>query len=148
MNANGCRVFDVGAGAGGPLLTEITPFPWHPTIPHHFYEIGNVGTLDETLAIGTPVLLGIAFAGGGSYWVPTSRNPPSALVWPNGYTSIELCTNNRQLNGKNTGTMKRSTSGQRVYRATDLLIWVPSAALVAGAGTLGVPTPTIWDIDF
>jgi len=44
--------------------------------------------------------------------------------------------------------MKISNAGARVYRADNLVIWIPTAALVAvPAGGIGVPGNTVWQVD-
>lgn len=144
LQNNGARVFSVAMGAGGtPMLTDITAAFAFANVLHYHYEVGDVGSLGEMFTVpGPPAPAGLAAVGGGSFWVPCSTNPPGPMIWPNGSTKIELTTHNRQLSGRNTGTMKHSAAGSRVYRANDLLMWIPAAY------SAGNSTPTIWDVDF
>ena len=142
-------MFDVQALMGIPQLIDITlGFAWAGT-PHYFYEIGDVGSLGEAFAlpVGVAPPLGSANVGGGTYWVPTSTNPPGVGVWPNGAQTVQLVTDDSQASGRHTGTMRRSNAGAQVYRATDIVIWIPTAAIGPGAA-LGAPTPMIWRVDF
>ena len=149
VGAAGGRVFTVASMGGIPQLTDITAaFAWAPgPVLHYFYEIGDVTDLDETFAVGgPPPPVRSALPGGGTYWVPCSTHPPGPGIWPNGATKIDLTTTDRQRSGKNTGNMKTSNAGRRVWRATDLVIWIPLVALAPGG--LGVPSNTTWTVDF
>ena len=156
--AAGGRVFELYLGidpvtgypmTGIPHLIENAGFAW-AAVAHTFYEVGDVGFIDENIvtAFGAAVPLGSTQVGGGTFWVPTSTHPPGLGIWPNGATRIELTTTDRQMRGSRTGYIKKARNGNRVYRAEDLVIWIPTAALVAPPAGLGVPTQSIWNIDF
>ena len=144
VGAAGARVFSVGMHLGTIFLAENPGFAW-ATQPHHFYEVADVGDYREQFAVfyGN-IPLGSQWPGGGTYWVPCSSHPPGLGVWPHGYAMVELTTRNPQAGGY--GTMRVSGGGARVYRAADLLIWIPTAAL--GVGNIPLPTLSEWTVDF
>lgn len=142
----GARVFSISSFPLGPgvfdhskpFLTDITFGFAFSASPHYHYEVRIPG--DSALAPGTP-----PFAGPGRWYVICSTTPPGG-AWPNGSTRVSLYTDDSTASRSQTGTMTKSATGKTVYRANDLLMYIPDAALGNPACTVAYMAH--WDVDF
>src|SRR5262245_57151049 len=114
--AAGGYVCQVTSFMGSTLLYDITATFPASAVPHTHYEIGDQNKIGAVFVGGTPPA--------GSLWVITSTHPPGPTVWPNGSRQIQLCTHNRHLSVKQTGTMRKTAAGKSVYTAQDILFWI------------------------
>ena len=149
----GARVFLLSTSTavnsqGKACFTEFNNFAWSYS-QHYCYEVGDVGFLNEVFAANAVAPLDKAQPGGGSYWVLCSTHPPGFGVWPNGYQEVTLQTKIQNASSKMTGTIAKSNAtNAKVFRAKNLLVWIPTTQLVPFPG-VGVPVDvTDWEIDF
>jgi len=110
-----------------PVLTDITANFAFSNTAHYHYEV------DYPPATLTA-----------SYYVLCSTTPPPDGTWPHGYSKVQAYTDDVSASLKSVGTMKESGGGKTVYRANNLLLLIPDAALTPPVVVVDLP----WQVDF
>jgi hypothetical protein len=122
LHNNGARIFSVAAHNQDPsiaVLTDITVGFRFSGQYHYHYEIDLPQSANVLRNPGNS----------GAYYVLCSTSPPNRGVWPNGYTKVSVYTDDIRTSVDRVGTMIKSEAEKTVYKAKDLLVWIPNTVL-------------------